>query len=509
MPPIDLRALPGPNRWARVPVLEFSGSPQIAQRALELQKSAGAHVSFSASGQYLSAVEYEHEELARLAVQAAAGERTLDELRSFAADVLMGPNTRALFNAARRRGIPVRRLDDGTLLQLGHGVKQRRLSGAFTDRTSSIGENIGWEKPLAKRLLRAVGIPVPEGRRAADADDAWRAAQELGGTVVVKPEAANHGRSVFIGLRTREEIASAFASAATAAENPSVLVERMITGSEHRLLVVAGELAAATRGDPLYVNACGHRTIRNLIDEVNLDPRRGDAPECPLYPVDPQDEMLLATLARQGFTLDSTPPEGTRVLLQRNGNLSVDVTAQVHPANRALAVLAARTVGLDVAGIDLVVDDISRPIPEQGGAVLEVNAMPGIQMHLQPGSGEPRPVDDIIVASLFPPGETGRIPIIAALGGASGCRALAARLPAYTAVVSREGTWIGGEPSTATDVLLHPLVEAAVFDVTDADWLPFDYCDVLVADAAPQPWLSASLLPGGATIESIAACLRR
>ncbi len=427
----------------------------------------------------------------------------LDRLQELGGDILLGPNTRAIADAARRRGIPVRRLDQGSLLQLGHGIHQRRMCGAETDRTSSIGEDIGWEKPLSKQLLTAVGIPTPEGRIVAGAEDAWKAAGEVGGLVVVKPQSANHGRSVFIGLTRREDIAAAYESARETGQGPNVLVERCVLGSEHRVLVVDGQVAAATRGDPLYITGDGVRPVEEFVAELNTDPRRSEDADSPLYAVE-FDEMTLGVLARQGYEPASIPPAGERVLIQRNGNLAVDVTDQVHPDNAALVSLAARTIGLDVAGVDLVVEDISRPMREQRGAILEVNAMPGLMMHLKPGAGAPRPVGDIIVASVIPPDSNGRIPMVAVNGrGASAIAREVGRLLSAgglcTGVTCSEGTFVDGVKTRssgntsrhAAELLMHPLLEAAVVETPDEailnEGLGFEECQVaILADCTDQ-----------------------
>ena len=560
----DVRALRGPNVWARCAVLQAAfhqsantpsnpGFPRrlsglisplgtlagtsleaakewiatgdsrflalaIARLALAIENAATCKVSFSSvspapeAGSFLLAVEIESIEDEDIARQCLAAAHTackaafddapydfsaeLEGLKELGGDILLGPNTRAIFDAARWRGIPVRRLDQGSLLQLGHGIHQRRMCGAETDRTSSIGEDIGWEKPLSKELLTAVGVPTPEGRIVADAGDAWKAACEVGGLVVVKPQSANHGRSVFIGLTRREDIAAAYASARETGQGPNVLVERCILGSEHRVLVVDGRVAAATRGDPLYITGDGVRPIEQFVAELNTDPRRSEDADSPLYAVE-FDEMTLGVLARQGFEPASIPAEGERVLIQRNGNLAVDVTDLVHPDNAALVALAARTIGLDVAGVDLVVEDISKPMRPQGGAILEVNAMPGLMMHLKPGAGAPRPVGDIIVASVIPPGTDGRIPIAAVNGDGAAAisREIGKLLSAQglcTGVACTAGTFVDGEQTRraggasrhAADLLLHPLLEAAVVEVPDeaivTGGLGFELCHMAI-----------------------------
>lgn len=515
--PLAEPALAAAGEWAATGDCRCVGLT-IARLALATEIAATCKVSFcsvspaSETGSFLLAVEIEgieNEDISRQCLAAAhaackaAAEDTpydfgaeLERLKELGGDILLGPNTRAIFDAARRRGIPVRRLDQGSLLQLGHGIHQRRMCGAETDHTSSIGEDIGWEKPLSKELLTAVGVPTPEGRIVADAGDAWKAACEVGGLVVVKPQSANHGRSVFIGLTKREDIAEAYASARETGQGPNVLVERCILGAEHRVLVVDGRVAAATRGDPLYITGDGLRSIEQFVAELNTDPRRSEDADSPLYAVE-FDEMTLAVLTRQGYQPASIPREGERVLIQRNGNLAVDVTDLVHPDNAALVALAARTIGLDVAGVDLVVEDISRPMRPQGGAILEVNAMPGLMMHLKPGAGEPRPVGDIIVASVIPPETDGRIPIVAVNGpgAAAISREIGKLLTAQglcTGVACADGTFVDGEQTRragstsrhAADLLLHPMLEAAVAEVADeaiiSEGLGFEQCHIAI-----------------------------
>jgi cyanophycin synthetase len=521
----------------------------IARLALAIEiastcKGSSCSVSpASETGSFLLAVEMEgieDEDISRQCLAAAhaacraAAEDTpydfgaeLERLKELGGDILLGPNTRAIADAARRRGIPVRRLDRGSLLQLGHGIHQRRMCGAETDRTSSIGEDIGWEKPLSKELLTAVGIPTPEGRIVADADDAWKAACEAGGLVVVKPQSANHGRSVFIGLTKREDIAAAYASARETGQGPNVLVERCILGAEHRVLVVDGRVAAATRGDPLYITGDGVRSIEQFVAELNTDPRRSEDADSPLYAVE-FDEMTLGVLARQGYEPASIPGGGERVLIQRNGNLAVDVTDLVHPDNAALVALAARAIGLDVAGVDLVVEDISKPMRAQGGAILEVNAMPGLMMHLKPGAGQPQPVGDIIVASVIPPGTDGRIPIVAVNGNGAAAisREIGAVLTAQglcTGVACSEGTFVDGEQTRraggtsrhAADLLMHPLLEAAVAEVSDeaiiTEGLGFEQCQIAIFTSPGSEELTPakrvlveSVVDGGAAVISAA-----
>lgn len=483
---------------------------------IELQTLVGTPVGFgkaretSEDGVYKVVVRYRDEHLARACLFAArelflaavydrpydlAGE--LKKLRDLADRLLLGPSTAAIVSAATERNIPSRRLNAGSLVQLGNGHKQRRIWTAETDRTSAIAESIAQDKDLTKTLLRATGVPVPEGRPVADAKDAWDAAEEIGVPVVVKPRDGNHGRGVFMGLLTREQVENAFVLAER--EGSAVIVEKFAPGFEHRLLVVGDKLVAAARGEPAIVIGDGVRTISQLVeDQLNSDPRRGEDDECPLAKVVFEPDVVMQ-LQVQGHTIDSIPRDGERVLIQRNGNLAFDVTDDVHPDVAARAVVAAQIVGLDIAGLDVVVEDISKPLEVQGGVVVEVNAGPGLHMHLKPSVGKPRPVGEAIVESLFPAGETGRIPTVCVTGtnGKTTVTRLithAVRLTGrIVGMTCSDGVYINGRqieagdcsgPRSARKVLLNPQVEAAVFEAGRGgilrEGLGFDKCDVAV-----------------------------
>jgi cyanophycin synthetase len=339
---------------------------------------------------------------------------TIERLRAQADRVMLGPSTNCIVQAARARRIPFIRLNDGNLVQLGHGARMRRIWTAETDLTSAIAEGISRDKDLTKQLLASSGIPVPEGRLVSDADDAWEAAQEIGLPVVVKPYDGNHGRGVFTHLTTQDEVARAHAVAIE--EGSGVIVERFILGDEHRLLVVGNRMVAAARGESAWITGDGRGTVSELIDsQLNTDPRRGHGEDSPLNPVR-IDSGVLLDLERQQLAPDAVPADGQRVLIQRNGNVANDCTDLVHPSIAAEVVLAARMVGLDIAGIDLVTEDISRPLIETRGAIVEVNAGPGLLMHLKPASGQPQPVGEAIVEHLFPGEQTGRIPLVGICG---------------------------------------------------------------------------------------------
>jgi cyanophycin synthetase len=338
----------------------------------------------------------------------------LEHLKELTQDLCLGPSTASMVLAAEDREIPAVRLNGGNLIQFGYGNQQRRIWTAETDQTSAIAETISRDKDLTKTILESCGVPIPHGRAVQNAQDAWEAAQELGLPVVVKPLDGNHGRGVFINLETQPEIEAAYGVAVD--EGSGVLVERFIRGNEHRLLIVNGKLAAAARGQAALVTGDGIHTIEDLIDlQINSDPRRGRGEEQPLNPVR-IDSAARLELKRQGFDAQSIPPLGCEVLIQRNGNVAFDCTDDVHPDVAATAATAARAVGLDVAGIDLVTEDISRPLSETGGAIVEVNAGPGLLMHLKPAEGLSRDVGKAIIDYMFPPGKDKTFPLVGISG---------------------------------------------------------------------------------------------
>ena len=420
----------------------------------------------------------------------------IQHLRDLVDSLWLGPSTACIVDAAMARNIPATRLiAKGNLVQLGHGARCRHIWTAETDRTSAIAEGISRDKDLTKSLLQSCGVPVPEGRIVESAEAAWEAANDIGMPVVIKPCDGNHGRGVFIELSQREEIESAYRMALR--EGTEVLVERYISGTEHRLLIVGGRLIAATRGDSVSVVGDGVSTIAELIDsQINSDPRRGSTEDHPLNLIR-LDSAAQMEIAHQGYHRDSVVPAGIKVLIQRNGNHAFDVTDQVHPSTASIASLAARVIGLDIAGIDLVTSDISRPLNEQGGAIVEVNAGPSLLMHIKPAVGKPRPVGKAIVDHLFPGQENGRIPIVGISGsyGKTSVAYLVARLLVLsgkqTGLACSDGLYLdyrqidknnSANWAAANRTLLNPTVEAAVFengfDVLLNEGLAYDSCQV-------------------------------
>ncbi len=409
----------------------------------------------------------------------------------------LGPSTASIVAAATDRGIPHLRLNDGNLVQLGHGRRQRRIWTAETDHTSAIAGNIAHDKDLTKSLLASCGVPVPEGQVVDSPEAAWEAAQDIGLPVVVKPSDANHGRGVSLDLTERSDVEKAFSVAD--AEGSEVIVERYVQGDEHRLLVVGGRVVAAARGESLSVVGDGRSTVAQLIDsQLNSDPRRGEAEEFPLETIHlDREPVMRLLLERQGLSGEAVPAAGRRVMVQRNGNVAIDCTDDVHPEVAHAVSLAARVVGLDVAGVDLVARDISRPLEEQGGAVVEVNAGPGLLMHLKPATGLSRPVGRAIVDHLFDEGGNGRVPIVGVAGSRHGNEV--ARLVAWLLHLSghqvglacEDGLFLGNRkvdarPSAHWDagqrLLMNREIDAVVLQNGPAvildDGLAYDRCAV-------------------------------
>ncbi len=439
----------------------------------------------------------------------------------------LGPSTKAMVDAARERGIPWRRLQEGrSLIQLGQGAKQRRIWTAETDRTGAIAEYIAQDKDLTRSVLSQAGVPVPEGRIVADADDAWEAAEDIGIPVVVKPRDANHGRGVFIDLKTKEQVQHSFELADK--EGNGVIVEKFVPGTDHRLLVVGKELIAASRGDPAVIVGDGKNTVTALIEsQLNSDPRRGSS-ETSVWGkinITDWDSSVMSELTNQGHTPTTIPHDGERVLVSRFANWAIDITDDVHPSTRDHVVAATRVVGLDIAGIDVVCKDISVPLEEQDGCVVEINASPGLLMHLKPSVGKPRPVGEAIIDMLFPQEEEdGRIPVVGVTGtrGKTTCIRLIAHLLGALGkrlgVASSDGIQVGaravkakhGDRITGSQgVLLHPWTEMAVCEVSTEtilrEGIGFDRCQVGVVTNVGRDQLGMCYID---TIEQMAKVKR-
>lgn len=486
--------------------------------ALELQCLAGNPVKFGKTrstdreGVYNLVYEYQEERVGiaagRLAIdlcQALAAGRPfelkprLDELARMADDLAYGPSTQAIVDEARRRRIPVMRLNEANLVQLGYGKQQQRLEATTTSLTRMIAVDIACDKDLTKRLLHDIGIPVPEGTRISTIEEALEEAEAIGYPVVVKPLDYSHGRGIGLDIRTPDQLRKAFEEAQRYTR--SVVLEKFLVGRDFRVLVVDNEVVAVAERVPAHVVGNGVDTIARLVETLNADPRRGVGHEKVLTQVG-IDDQTVHLLAEQGLGLDSVPADGARVLLKSTANIStggtaIDRTDEIHFANIETARRAARVVGLDIAGIDVITEDISLPLSETGGAIIEVNAAPGFRMHVAPSEGTPRDVAGPVVEMLFPQGTPSRIPVIS-ITGTNG-KTTTARMCAHilkmsghkVGLTTTDGIYIDGQlirkgdmtgPWSARMVLRDPGIDFAVLETARGgilrEGLGFDRCDV-------------------------------
>ena len=495
---------------------------------LGLQCLAGAPAAFGRTrpvtgkpGQYRIVCAYQLEKVAQPAFALAvdivdalahgkpfALEPRMEELRDLARHYAIGTSTAAVLAAAQERGIPVQRItEDANLFQLGWGAKQKRIQATVTGETSTIAVRIASDKQLTKQLLHEAGVPVPQGETVSTIDDALRVAHKLGAPVTVKPLDANQGKGVTVDCRTDAEVEQAYAFARR--HGKRIIVERFVEGMDYRVLVAGGKVAAASCRRPAQVVGDGSRSIRELVEIENRNPARGEGHANILTRIalDAHAEDLLR---KQGYAPDAVPQAGATVYLRGNANLSTggtaeDVTDLLPESTRRLCVRAAAKIGLDVAGIDIVCRDIAQPLAEQGGAVIEVNAAPGIRMHQYPSSGEARDAGESIVEGLFGVSD-GRIPIVA-LTGTNGkttttlLMAHTVRLAGrVTGVTTTHGVYIDGKQVVKGDctgywsartVLASPDVEFAVLETARGGilkrGLAFDRCDVgIVLNVAPD-----------------------
>lgn len=411
----------------------------------------------------------------------------------------LGPTTQSLVDEAARRGIPVLRLNDASLLQLGYGKYQQRLRASISGRTSLIAVETAGDKDLTKRLLAEAGVPVPRGMVVRDADAAAAEARRLRFPVVVKPLDGNHGRGVSIGLASEVQVRWAFDQAAQ--HSRRVLVEQHFEGNDHRILIVDNRLVAVAERVPAHVVGDGRSSIADLVEAVNRDPRRGEGHEKVMTRIK-IDELVVEFIGRAGLTPDSVPEAGRTVYLRPTANLStggtaIDRTDVIHPENAMIARRAAAVIGLDIAGIDFIAPDITRSVRETGGGVIEVNAAPGFRMHLEPSEGTPRNIARPVIDMLFPRGAPSRIPIIAVTGtnGKSTTSRMVKHVLRQTGatvgLTTTSGVYINDElvtegdatgPRSARLVLKDPTVDVAVLETarggTLREGLGYDSCEI-------------------------------
>jgi cyanophycin synthetase len=452
-------------------------------------------------------------------------EDELEEIIRIAERLAYGPSTKALVDEAERRGIPVIRLDPSrSLVQMGYGVYQRRVWATVTSETSDIAVDIAGNKRLTNQLLHGVGIPVPRGAPVDTFEEALSVARSIGYPVVMKPMDGNHGRGVQINLQNDEDVAKSFRYAQDESRSGQVMVESFIVGRDYRILVVDGRMIACAERVPAHVIGDGQHTISELIEITNSDPRRGIGHEKVLTRI-PVNQSVINLLEKNDLTLESVPESGAFVQLQLTGNMSTggisrDMTNEIHPDNIEIAEQAARIIGLDVAGIDVIADDITRPLKDQGGAICEVNAGPGFRMHTHPTEGDPQDVARPVLDTLFPEGARSRIPITAVTGTngkTTTCRMIAHILKMAgrrVGLTTTDGIYIDGTqilkgdmsgPQSAQMVLQNPTVEHAVLETARGGivraGLGFDRCDVAVVTNVTGDHLGVG---GVDTIEELA-----
>ncbi len=547
---------PAPGFGARVLALLPELSPEVSARlaglvcvadavepvVMELQRLAGAPAGFSQTlavarkpAARRAVCGYRTEQVARQAFEVARDmiralargepyelDAALKELHETADDYAIGTSTGAVVNAAHKRGIPRLRItDEANLFQLGWGAKQKRLQATITGATNSIAVGIASDKQLTKTLLEQAGVPVPGGATVTTLAEAQRVARRLGGTATIKPLDANQGKGVTTTCTTPEEVQRAFEH--TRRHGRHVIVEQFLAGRDYRVLVTGGKIAAASWRRPPCVTGDGKSTVRELVDIENRNPARGEGHTNILTNI-ALDELAASTLAKQGYGVDSIVPAGISVDLRGNANLSTggtaeDVTDLLPEETREICIRAARTIGLDVAGIDVICQDIAQPLREQGGGIIEVNAAPGIRMHQYPSRGTPRDAGDAIVEALFGQ-DDGRIPVVAVTGTngkttTSLLMAHTARLAGLcTGVTTTEGVYIDGQRlkqgdctgyRSARSILTSPEVDFAVLETARGGilkrGLAYDRCDVAVVLNVSSDHLG---LDGVETIEELA-----
>lgn len=445
----------------------------------------------------------------------------LEQIRKASIESEMGPSTKAIYQEALNRGIPVRRIGNESLLQLGYGKYARLIQASMTDAPTCIAVDMACNKHITKQILMDYNIPVPRGSVAYSQRSAAAIAEEIGYPVVVKPLDGNQGKGVTLNIQNEEQLISGFEQALKYSK--AAIVEKYITGRDYRVLVVGDKVSAVSERRPPSVTGDGIRSIRQLVEMENSNPLRGDDHEKPLTRIR-LDDIAMRLLARNGLSADSVPAIGEEVLLRENGNLSTGGTArdcagEIHPFNAYTAIKAARALGLDIAGIDITAPDISVPIHKEG-AVIEVNAAPGLRMHLHPTQGKASNVAADIIDMMYPPGQMAAVPIIS-ITGTNG-KTTTTRLIRHTltlmgkkvGMTCTSGVYIGSEcilkgdntgPVSARMVLSNKEVEVAVLETARGGMvkrgLGYDMADVGVITNITEDHLG---LDGIDTLEDLA-----
>lgn len=448
--------------------------------------------------------------------------KKISELKKVISEIDLGPSTKAIVEEAKKRGIPVTRIGNSSILRLGYGKYQKLIEGTITENTSCIAVDISCDKQLTKKILREYGIPVPEGYEAYSEDDAVSIARELGYPVVVKPLNGNQGKGVCLNLLSDEQVRMAYRIAKGYSEN--IIVEKHVQGRHYRILVVKDKVAAVAERIPAHVVGDGKSNIEQLVYKLNEDPNRGEGHEKPLTKIK-IDPIVLMVLSRQGKDLNYIPQQGEKIYLRDNDNLStggiaIDCTDRIHPDNVAIAIRATQAIGLDIAGVDITTPDISKPITATGGVVIEVNASPGIRMHYFPQKGEPRDVAKAIVDMLYPYGSKSTIPIVAVTGTngkTTTTRMIAHILSTYgytVGMTTTDGIYVDNKlilegdntgPISAATVLADKNIDAAILETARGgiirSGLGYDLSDVGIITNITEDHLG---LDGIETIEDMA-----
>ncbi len=496
----------------------------IEHIALELQELAGMPVGFgrtretSTPGVFNVAYEYVEEQSGRYAGRAAVRlcksivdtgtysaaelEQDLNDLRELYANTALGPSTETIIKEAEARKIPWMWLSARAMLQLGYGAKQQRIQATLSNNTSILAVELACDKEGTKNILSNAGVPVPQGTVIEYLDELEQAIADVGSyPIVVKPLDGNHGRGITIDINSKTEAEAAYNLASKASKTRSVIVEQFYQGNDHRVLVINHKVVAVAERVPAHVTGNGKHTIEQLIELTNQDPRRGNGHDNVLTKI-VVDQTSQAVLAKQGYSLDAVLPVNEIAYLRNTANLStggiaIDRTDEIHPENVWIAERVSRIIGLDIAGIDIVTSDISRPLRETEGVIVEVNAAPGFRMHAAPSHGLPRNVGASVLEMLFPEQALSRIPIVAITGtnGKTTTTRLTAHIYRQTDKVvgftATDGIYIqeylveqgdNTGPYSAGAILKDPTVEVAVLETARGgilrSGLAFDSCDI-------------------------------